>query len=218
MYIQLWICILTLIWRPIFIVIYLFRVRDFVPCLFIINIYDQRSSEATDWPNCIVGSIDRSRQRQMAGGGFVEDGFFTCLASKQNADRRRRHGLEAHDTCWLCDQEAETVDHLRVNCSFAKVIWWNLLSWMDCSCSFQGPSQLHTWWEHLRGMQGRDRRRGFDSLFMCIIWAIWKERNKRLFEGTSCTAIGGHTSFELFKARVVRGRVGLLRLVLFSFH
>ena len=99
----------------------------------------------------------------MAGGGFVEDGFFTCLASKQNADRRRRHGLEAHDTCWLCDQEAETVDHLRVNCSFAKVIWWNLLSWMDCSCSFQGPLQLHTWWEHLRHLQVRERRRGLHT-------------------------------------------------------
>ena len=23
---------------------------------------------------------------------------------------------------------------------------------------------------------------------MCITWAIWKERNNHLFEGTSCTA------------------------------
>ena len=118
--------------------------------------------------------------------------FFTWLTLKQSlwtADRRRRHNCDAHNLCWLCDQEAETGHHLLVSSSFAKVIWWNLLSWMDCSCSFQGPSQLHTWWEHLRGMQGRDRRRGFDSLFMCIIWAIWKERNKRLFEGTSCTAV-----------------------------
>ena len=141
--------------------------------------------------------------------------FFTWLALKKRlwtADRRRRHNLDEHDLCWLCDQEAETVDHLLVNCSFTKVIWWNLISWMDCTCSFQGQSQLQTWWDYLRGMQGRDRRRGFDSLFMCIIWAIWKERNKRLFEGTSCTAIGGHTSFELFKAGVVREWVGLLRL------
>ena len=98
--------------------------------------------------------------------------FFTWLALKKRlwtADRQRRHNLDAHDLCWLCNQEAETVDHLLVSCSFTKVIWWNLISWMDCTCSFQGQSQLQTWWDYLRGMQGRDRRRGFDSLFMCII-------------------------------------------------
>jgi len=118
--------------------------------------------------------------------------FFTWLALKSRlwtADRRRRHSLDAHDPCWLCDQEAETVDHLLVNCSFAKIIWWNLTSWMDCTCSFQGQFTLQSWWDYLRGIQGWDRRKGVDSLFMCIIWAIWKERNQRLFEGTSCTAL-----------------------------
>jgi len=116
--------------------------------------------------------------------------FFAWLALKQRlwtADRRRRHNLDAHDTCWLCDQEAETVDHMLISCSFAKVIWWNILSWMDCACSFQGQPLIHTAWEYLRGLQTRERKHGFDSLFMCIIWVIWKERNNRLFEETSCT-------------------------------
>ena len=43
--------------------------------------------------------------------------IFTKLALKQRfwtADRRRRHGLDAHDDCWLCDQEHETTDHMLV--------------------------------------------------------------------------------------------------------
>jgi len=48
------------------------------------------------------------------------------------ADRRRRHGLDAQDDCWLCDQEhAETADHLLANCCFAKELWWSVLSWMS---------------------------------------------------------------------------------------
>jgi len=37
----------------------------------------------------------------------------------------------------------------------------------------------------------------FDSLFMCITWAIWKEQNNRLFEGTSCTAHELHDKIKL---------------------
>ena len=81
--------------------------------------------------------------------------FFTWLALKKRlwtADRRRRHNLDAHDPCWLCDPEDETVDHLLVCCSYTKVIWWNLISWMNCTCSFHGPLILAT---HLVGSPAR---------------------------------------------------------------
>ncbi|PAN17004.2 hypothetical protein PAHAL_3G099400 [Panicum hallii] len=87
-------------------------------------------------------------------------------------------------------KDPETADHLLVNCncSFAKIIWWNLLSWMDCPCSFTQESlQLHTWWDHLRKLQAQEKRRGFDTLFMLIIWALWKERNNRLFQRQEST-------------------------------
>lgn len=111
--------------------------------------------------------------------------FFTWLSLKQRlwtADRRRRHGLDAHDDCWLCDQEHGTADHLLVNCSYAKEIWWSILSWMNCSCSFPGPMQLHPWWDHIQRLQVKEGRRGLDILVKLIIWALWKERNARLFD------------------------------------
>ena len=33
------------------------------------------------------------------------------LRSWAEADRRRLHGLDAHDGCWLCDQGLKTADH-----------------------------------------------------------------------------------------------------------
>jgi hypothetical protein len=65
--------------------------------------------------------------------------LFAWLAFKGRlwtADRRRRHGLEAHDLCWLCDQENETGDHILLTSKFGnesdlwvrfdkESVWWN---------------------------------------------------------------------------------------------
>jgi hypothetical protein len=86
-----------------------------------------------------------------------------------------------------CDQELETTDHLLVNCCFAKEIWWNSLSWMECSCTFSQHLSLQNWWEYARLLQPKARRKGFDTLFMLVVWLRWKERNGRLFNRQSHT-------------------------------
>ncbi|KAG2579112.1 hypothetical protein PVAP13_6NG216215, partial [Panicum virgatum] len=79
----------------------------------------------------------------------------------------------------------QTANHLPVNCSYTKAILWNTLSWMTCQCFFSEPLQLHSWWKHLRTLQESDRKWGFNTFFMLIIWALWKERNNRLFQSVS---------------------------------
>lgn len=39
------------------------------------------------------------------------------------ADRRKRHGLQDHDVCVLCDQDRETEPHLFLGCVFARQVW-----------------------------------------------------------------------------------------------
>ena len=112
--------------------------------------------------------------------------FFVWLAARQRiwtADRRRRHGLDPHDMCWFCDPEPETCDHILVNSTFAKQVWWDVISALDCTCSFS-PCQLtlRDWWTHCRQLQVKERRKGFDTLFMSIAWFLWKERNACLFD------------------------------------
>ncbi|TVU29263.1 hypothetical protein EJB05_20822, partial [Eragrostis curvula] len=111
---------------------------------------------------------------------------FVWLAVRKRvwtADRRVRHGLDAHVPCWLCDQENETASHLLVNCSFAKEVWWTVLSWARCNCSFADANQsLLAWWRRARRNQQAGKTKGLNTLFML------KERNARLFKGKERSA------------------------------
>jgi hypothetical protein len=54
--------------------------------------------------------------------------LWLALCRKQwTADRQRRHGLDASEVCFLCDQKPETIDHIVVSCSFSKQVWWSVL-------------------------------------------------------------------------------------------
>lgn len=49
--------------------------------------------------------------------------IFLWLAVRRRqwtADRRRRHGLDANEHCFLCDQESETMDHIVASCSYSR--------------------------------------------------------------------------------------------------
>lgn len=84
-------------------------------------------------------------------------------------DWRRRHHLEAHDSCWFCDQESETCNHMLVTCPFARMIWWEVIRWAKCRCNFAAPGTMQDWWQDLQAQQETARRRGFNSLFMLVL-------------------------------------------------
>ena len=105
------------------------------------------------------------------------------------ADRRLRHGLQSHVMCPLCEQEAETADHLALGCVFAREVWhsalWRyglgqLVPAMDAT--------LTEWWAANRAMIPKERRKGFDSLALLIVWLLWRERNSRVFERSAVVA------------------------------
>jgi hypothetical protein len=56
--------------------------------------------------------------------------IFLWLAFKRRhrtGDRRRRHGLEARELCYLCDQGEETIDHILDSCPVTREIWYYAL-------------------------------------------------------------------------------------------
>lgn len=104
-------------------------------------------------------------------------------------DRRRRHGLEGHQLCYLCDQGQETIDHILVSCPVTREVWFYVLHAFGHQLPQAAPTTLR-WWRKLHSLFHGEQCSGFDSLFALISWLIWKERNVRCFR-EAATSIGG---------------------------
>ena len=92
--------------------------------------------------------------------------------------------MQDDDSCVLCEQAPETIDHLLIQCPFATELWFNLfikLGWEPVSPSAQ-DRRLAAWWTVARKCIRKDDRQCFDSVVILVSWMLWKERNNRTFE------------------------------------
>jgi hypothetical protein len=95
-----------------------------------------------------------------------------------------RHGLQQSALCALCDQEAETTDHLLLNCIYSREVWFRLLSSVGLQhWAPNGDETMAVWWQQHRANAPSALRKSFDSALMLVTWSLWKERNRRVFDG-----------------------------------
>ncbi|WVZ83679.1 hypothetical protein U9M48_030804 [Paspalum notatum var. saurae] len=98
-------------------------------------------------------------------------------------DRRRRHGLDARESCFLCDDAEETCNHLMFECSFTQQVWDRVLTPLGLTRpSAEDCGSVLDWWQRVRALWSSSVRKGGDSLFI-VAWTVWKERNARCFRG-----------------------------------
>ncbi|KAF8676512.1 hypothetical protein HU200_046944 [Digitaria exilis] len=92
-----------------------------------------------------------------------------------------KHMVQSHKECLLCNRDPELAAHIAFNCSFAKEVWWSILSWVGMPIVLPPaiPS-VDVWWEHLRSLLPEDKRKALDTLFVLIVWHLWLERYARL--------------------------------------
>lgn len=112
--------------------------------------------------------------------------FFTWLALHDKcwtAARRKRHHLQADDSCILCGQESESINHLLVGCSFTRQIWHQMLLREEAASLTPSTQEasLAAWWTDVRKRVHKNNRKTFDSTVVLVSWAIWLERNARTF-------------------------------------
>lgn len=84
--------------------------------------YSARSAYAARFMGLVVSSTSAFTWKSRAP---LQCRFFAWLALKNGcwtSDRLARRGLPQQDTCPLCNQHEETIQHLLVNCVFAKQV------------------------------------------------------------------------------------------------
>jgi hypothetical protein len=52
----------------------------------------------------------------------------------------------------------------------------------------QDPASLATWWEHTTDKVPKQERRCFNGVCIYIVWNLWNERNRRIFQNVHMRA------------------------------
>lgn len=113
--------------------------------------------------------------------------FFAWLLVQSKllmADRLTVRNWPCNPTCPLCDFSLETAKHLCLHCSFAQEVWDKVSSWTGSLIAMPDLNVGVEKWcnRELTGLQ-KNTRRIKVALMMYTAWNIWKERNRRIFEG-----------------------------------
>ncbi|XP_056856518.1 uncharacterized protein LOC130505934 [Raphanus sativus] len=98
-------------------------------------------------------------------------------------DRILNWNPQAIVTCWLCNTEIETRDHLFFGCCYSKEVWLGTIK------NLVGNGRVSDWSRVLQvvvnGVRGRVRTFLLRYCFQAVAYAIWRERNvRRVGEGS----------------------------------
>jgi hypothetical protein len=116
--------------------------------------------------------------------------FFAWLAlhgKVLTADNLAIRGWPHDPICKLCRIHPETVQHLLLDCSFAKSARDKIFGW-NGTIGVPPPvlgHGLNSWWDGMVTTLQSGKRREANGAFIYTIWGIWKERNRRVFRNES---------------------------------
>jgi len=96
-------------------------------------------------------------------------------------DRLRTRGILINDGCSMCPDENETIHHILFQCSLARQVW--ALSLMQSPSSGFGKSIFTNMNQVLHNCKNQSISKLLRYVSPWIIWTLWKNRNKVLFEG-----------------------------------
>jgi hypothetical protein len=104
------------------------------------------------------------------------------------ADRLAHRGLPTNALCPLCGTDAETLDHLSLQCSFSAVVWATACRLIENAVPTPTAQRtLALWWPDAVQALSRRRAKEANSLVMLTLCRLWLERNVRVFDRCAST-------------------------------
>ena len=79
-------------------------------------------------------------------------------------------------------QDEDNVDHILSICEYAREVWFLIWDTIRINVHDRLPADTTLeWWLRERRQFHKADKRGFDTLFIAGMWALWKQRNARVF-------------------------------------
>ena len=100
-------------------------------------------------------------------------------------DKQAQWVVDVEKTCVLCKNDDKNVEHLFIQCNFARRIWGRLLSWIEKQTNVPMTWEQFIKWCILHGKGKRSAAQMFKIILAEGIYGLWMERNSRIFEHKS---------------------------------
>ena len=86
----------------------------------------------------------------------------------------------------LCCQEQETIDHITLQCSFAREVWFYVLSKHGLQrFTPEDDEDIAIWWPRVSGAVAKQNKKELNSLVILVAWELWLQRNAGVFDRNS---------------------------------
>lgn len=87
-------------------------------------------------------------------------------------------------TCALCaNDQFETTAHIFFQCDFAMQVWRKVAIHLGAPIMISTNVVTETWRLSAAIPSSTRAKARWATFFVCTVWGIWKQRNKRIFEG-----------------------------------
>jgi len=116
---------------------------------------------------------------------WLKVSLFTWLATKNKiltSDKIQKKGFCGPSRCCLCKKDEETRDHLLINCMYTRKLWLDTRQIFRKSELIPGDINAIIFQWHKKKYQCKVVRRAWDLIAGFVLWMIWKERNRQIFQ------------------------------------
>ena len=81
--------------------------------------------------------------------------------------------------CPLYADQEETANHLFIICSYTKLLWNQITCRLHVH--FNSRTKFELWREQRKSLSNLITPKAWDFIVGSLCWALWKERNRRIF-------------------------------------